>query len=210
MSNHQHDHDHDQDHDHHFPTPASYGLLDRLVNALVSKGIVSITELEQTRVETEKGNPQHGAKMVVKAWLDLDYKNLLLRDGVAAAEAIGHSMVGAPPLGVLENTPEIHHMIVCTLCSCYPRKLLGYPPDWYKSSAYRARAVRNPRSLLDEWGIKLQPQTEIRVVDSTADYRWMVLPMRPSGTENLTEEELVKLVNRDCLVGAGLPDSKVD
>ncbi len=207
--NHHHDHDHDHehghDHRHHYPAPESYRTLERLTQILVAKGILTLEELETTRADTEKANPQHGARMVVKAWLDRDYRQLLLEDGTAAAEAMGYSMVGAPPLGVLENTPTTHHLVVCTLCSCYPRKLLGYPPDWYKSAAYRGRAVRDPRNLLAEWGVKLHDSTEIRVVDSTADYRWMVLPMRPAGTDGMTEEQLVSLISRDSLVGADLP-----
>ena len=120
---------------------------------------------------------------------------------------MGYSMIGSPPLGVLENSPTVHNLVVCTLCSCYPRKLLGYPPDWYKSDAYRARAVRDPRGLLREWGVKLPLSTQINIVDSTADYRWMVLPMRPLGTKQFTEEQLFDLLTRDCLVGAGLPQT---
>ena len=215
-SHHDHDHAHDHAHDHghshtdyhhrhHFPAAESYRSLDRLIDALISKGVVTLEELQRTRVETEKGDPRQGARMAVRAWVDKDYRELLLRDGTAAAEAMGYSMIGAPPLGVLENTPEVHNLVVCTLCSCYPRKLLGYPPDWYKSDAYRARAVRDPRGLLSEWGVSLSQHTEIHITDSTADHRWMVLPMRPAQTENMTQEQLVELVTRDCLVGAGLP-----
>lgn len=205
---HDHDHDHSHGHDHsshHFPAPESFRMLDLVVTALVKKGVVTLEELQRTQLDTQKGSPEQGARMVVRAWLDQDYKELLLHDGTAAAEAMGYSMIGAPPLSILENTPDIHNLVVCTLCSCYPRKLLGYPPAWYKSEAYRARAVRDPRGLLTEWGVHLSNDTEIRVADSTADYRWMVLPMRPAQTEGMTEQELVDLVTRDCLVGAGLP-----
>ncbi len=210
---HEHDHDHhdhhhdhgDGAHSHHFPSAESFRTLDLVVNALIKKGVVTLEELQRTQLDTQKGSPEQGARMVVRAWLDKDYKELLLSDGTAAAEAMGYSMIGAPPLSILENTPEVHNLVVCTLCSCYPRKLLGYPPAWYKSEAYRARAVRDPRGLLTEWGVNLGQKTEIRVADSTADYRWMVLPMRPEKTESLSEEQLVQLVTRDCLVGAGLP-----
>jgi nitrile hydratase len=143
--------------------------------------------------------------MVARAWTDPEYRRLLLTDGTAAAERMGVSMAGAPPLGVLEDTPALHHVIVCTLCSCYPRAVLGYPPHWYKSFAYRARVVREPRAVLAEWGTVLPPGVEVRVVDSTADYRWMVLPMRPAGTEGWSEEQLMALVTRDVLVGVALP-----
>jgi nitrile hydratase len=118
---------------------------------------------------------------------------------------MGVSMAGAPPLGVLENTPGRHHLVVCTLCSCYPRAVLGYPPNWYKSFAYRSRAVREPRAVLAEWGLNLPDSVEVRVVDSTADYRWMVLPMRPAGTEGWDEARLAALVTRDSLVGVAVP-----
>lgn len=203
---HEHEHQHDDEHaHHHVPSQESYQTLDRLIQALVAKNVVTLEELKRTQIETEKGDPKQGARMVVRAWLDQTYKERLLADGTAAAEEMGYSMIGAPPLGVLENTPETHNLVVCTLCSCYPRKLLGYPPDWYKSDAYRARAVRDPRGLLSEWGVKLSSNTEIHIVDSTADYRWMVLPMRPTGTEQFTEEQLFELLTRDCLVGAGIP-----
>jgi nitrile hydratase len=129
----------------------------------------------------------------------------MLRDGTAAAEAAGVSMAGMPPLGVLEDTDSVHHLVVCTLCSCYPRAVLGYPPHWYKSAAYRARAVRDPRGVLAEWGTVLADSTEIRVVDSTADYRWMVLPQRPKGTEGWDAARLAALVTGDALVGVALP-----
>ena len=143
--------------------------------------------------------------MVAKAWTDPAYRALLLSDGKAAAEEMGVSMAGAPPLGVLENTPARHHLVVCTLCSCYPRAVLGYPPNWYKSFAYRSRAVREPRAVLAEWGLNLADNVELRVVDSTADYRWMVLPMRPAGTEGWDEARLASLVTRDAMIGVAVP-----
>jgi hypothetical protein len=143
--------------------------------------------------------------MVAKAWTDPAYRELLLTDGKQAAEMMGVSMAGAPPLGVLENTPGRHHLVVCTLCSCYPRAVLGYPPNWYKSFEYRSRAVREPRAVLAEWGLNLPDSVETRVVDSTADFRWMVLPMRPAGTEGWDVERLAAIVTRDCLVGVAVP-----
>ncbi|MBB5688784.1 nitrile hydratase subunit alpha [Roseomonas alkaliterrae] len=187
------------------PRPESLALLDRLVAALEAKGIVTEAEIAERQANTDKASPETGARMVARAWTDPAYRALLLSDGAAAAEAMGVSMAGAPPLGVLENTPTRHHLVVCTLCSCYPRAVLGYPPGWYKSFAYRARAVREPRAVLAEWGLMLPDSVEVRVVDSTADYRWMVLPMRPAGTEGWDEARLASIVTRDALVGVAVP-----
>ncbi|MBP0465324.1 nitrile hydratase subunit alpha [Roseomonas sp. PWR1] len=186
------------------PRAESLALLERLVAALEAKGIVTEGEIAERQASTDKASPETGARMVAKAWTDPAYRALLLSDGKAAAEMMGVSMAGAPPLGVLENTPTRHHLVVCTLCSCYPRALLGYPPNWYKSFAYRSRAVREPRAVLAEWGTMLPDSVEIRVVDSTADFRWMVLPMRPAGTEGWDEARLAATVTRDALVGVGL------
>ena len=179
--------------------------LERLVAALRARGIVTEEELAARQASTDRASPEIGARMVARAWLDPGYRALLLRDGAQAAEAMGVSMAGAPPLGVLEDTPGRHHLVVCTLCSCYPRAVLGYPPHWYKSFAYRARAVRDPRGVLAEWGTALPEGVEIRVVDSTADFRWMVLPLRPAGTEGWNEDRLAAIVTRDALVGVALP-----
>lgn len=187
------------------PRPESLALLEKLVAALAAKGIVTEEEITARQAITDRASPDIGARMVARAWTDADYRRLLLTDGAAAAERMGATMAGAPPLGVLENTPARHHLVVCTLCSCYPRAVLGYPPHWYKSFAYRARAVREPRAVLAEWGTAIPDNVEIRVIDSTADYRWMVLPMRPAGTEDWSEERLAALVTRDALVGVALP-----
>ena len=187
------------------PSGASLALLDKLVAALAAKGLVSEAEITERQAITDRASPEIGARMVARAWTDPEYYALLMRDGKAAAEAMGASMAGAPELGVLENTPQQHHLVVCTLCSCYPRALLGYPPGWYKSFAYRSRAVREPRAVLAEWGTQLADNVEIRVVDSTADYRWMVLPMRPKGTEGWSAEKLAAIVTRDALVGVAVP-----
>jgi nitrile hydratase len=187
------------------PSGVNLALLDKLVAALSAKGLVTEAEITERQTITERASPEIGARMVARAWTDPDYYALLMRDGKAAAEAAGASMAGAPELGVLENTPKQHHLVVCTLCSCYPRALLGYPPGWYKSFAYRSRAVREPRAVLAEWGTQIPDDMEIRVVDSTADYRWMVLPMRPKGTEGWSVEKLASIVTRDTLVGVALP-----
>jgi nitrile hydratase alpha subunit len=187
----------------------SVAQLEALIAALKAKGIVSEEELAARQASTDRASPETGARMVARAWLDSEYRALLLRDGAAAAERMGVSMAGAPPLGVLEDTATRHHLVVCTLCSCYPRAVLGYPPHWYKSFAYRSRAVRDPRGVLAEWGTVLPEGMEIRVVDSTADYRWMVLPMRPAGTEGWSEDQLAAIVTRDALVGVALPQRPV-
>lgn len=187
------------------PRADSVALLDRLMAALEAKGIVTEAEVAARQANTDKASPETGARMVAKAWTDPAYRALLLADGKAAAEQMGVSMAGAPPLGVLENTPGRHHLVVCTLCSCYPRAVLGYPPNWYKSFAYRSRAVREPRQVLAEWGLNLPDSVEVRVVDSTADYRWMVLPMRPAGTDGWDEGRLAALVTRDAMVGVAVP-----
>jgi nitrile hydratase len=144
--------------------------------------------------------------MVARACEDAEYRARLLADGSAAALEMGARIPpGSPPLGVLEDTPTRHHLVVCTLCSCYPRAVLGYPPGWFKSAAYRARAVRDPRGVLAEWGTVLPAGVELRVVDSTADYRWMVLPLRPAGTAGWEAARLAALVTREALVGVRLP-----
>ena len=185
--------------------PDSHARLETLIGALKGRGILTEEELIARQEQTDRASPAIGARMVARAWLDPVWRGLLLSDGSAAAEAMGVSMAGAPPLGVLEDTPERHHLVVCTLCSCYPRAVLGYPPHWYKSFAYRARTVRDPRGVLAEWGTVLPEGVEVRVVDSTADYRWMVLPLRPEGTDGWSEDRLTAIVTRDALVGVALP-----
>lgn len=180
-------------------------LLSAVLAVLNAKGVVSPQDVAERIAITDAASPAQGARMVAKAWLDPAYRTLMLANGTAAAEAIGVPMRGALPLGVLENTPEIHNLVVCTLCSCYPRAVLGYPPFWYKSAAYRARAVRDPRGLIAEWGTILPEGVKIRVVDSTADYRWMVLPLRPTGTEGWSEERLAALVREGDMIGVRVP-----
>lgn len=187
--------------------PESVALLEKLVAALKSRGIVTEEEIALRRTIAERANPETGARMVARAWVDPEWREFLLRDGTAAAEAMGVSMKGNPPLGVLEDTESVHHLVVCTLCSCYPRAVIGYPPHWYKSAAYRSRAVREPRAVLAEFGTVLPAGIQVRVVDSTADFRWMVLPLRPPGTEGWSEDELTAIVSRDHLVGISLPQA---
>jgi nitrile hydratase len=180
-------------------------LLAALRSVLAAKGIATPQEIAERMAVADAGSPAQGARMVARAWVDPAYRAQMLADGAAAAEALGITMRGAPPLGVLENTPELHNLVVCTLCSCYPRAVLGYPPFWFKSAAYRARAVRDPRGLLREWGTVLPETIRVQVVDSTADYRWMVLPMRPAGTEGWSEERLAAIVREGDMIGVTLP-----
>ena len=188
------------------PVRAEGGSLLAAVEAMLAQaGIVTPGEIEARIALTERASPAQGARMVARAWTDPGFRALLLADGAQAAEALGIAMRGLPPLGVLENRPGLHHLVVCTLCSCYPRAVLGYPPFWFKSAGYRARAVRDPRGVLAEWGTVLAPGTEVRVVDSTADFRWMVLPMRPQNTAGWTEDRLAGLVREGDMIGVSVP-----
>ncbi|MER9645404.1 nitrile hydratase subunit alpha [Mesorhizobium sp. M0199] len=156
--------------------------------------------------ETQMG-PKNGAKVVAKAWTDPKYRSWLLEDGTAAIKSLGYIGVQGENMVALENTPTVHNVVVCTLCSCYPWPTLGLPPIWFKSAPYRARVVIEPRSVLKEFGLDVADDVEVRVWDSTAELRYLVLPMRPSGTENLTEQELAALVTRDSMIGTGVAQS---
>ena len=169
---------------------------------LVEKGICTPEEVQRQVDETEARSPADGAQVVARAWLDPDFKARLLEDAPAALAELGYSLPDTTPrLAVVENTAQVHHLVVCTLCSCYPRLLLGRPPDWYKSLAYRSRAVVDPRGVMREFGLNLDNAIEVRVLDSTADLRYLVLPRRPTGTENMNEPELAALVTRDSMIG---------
>jgi nitrile hydratase subunit alpha len=167
---------------------------------LIDKGIMTAGEVRRQIEAMDARGPKGGAMMVARAWIDPSYKQRMLEDGSAAAREIGLD-IGPLKLIVVENTPDVHNMIVCTLCSCYPRMLLGLPPDWYKSRNYRSRTVREPRAVLAEFGTEIPAGMRICVHDSTADMRYLVLPMRPQGTEHLTEAELIELVTRDSMIG---------
>lgn len=180
-------------------------LLAALRLLLEEKGIASGEEIEAAIARTDEASPERGAAMVARAWVDPGFRALLLEDGTRAAESMGVPMRGLPPLGVLENGAGVHHLVVCTLCSCYPRAVLGYPPFWFKSVGYRARAVRDPAGVLAEFGTVLPAGTSVRVVDSTADYRWMVLPERPAGTEGWDEGRLAGLVRAGDMIGVTVP-----
>lgn len=176
---------------------------------LVEKGILT-NELVDAEVEDMRHRtPERGAKVVARAWTDSDFRKRLLENGTKACEELGLD-IPALKLVVVANTPEVHNAIVCTLCSCYPRVLLGIPPDWYKSRNYRSRMVREPRAVLAEFGVKISEHVQIRVHDSSADMRYMVLPMRPAGTEGWTEERLAGLVNRDSMIGVAVPKGPND
>jgi nitrile hydratase alpha subunit len=167
---------------------------------LIAKGILTEDDVQKKVAEFDSQNPAIGARVVARAWVDPEFKARLLADGTSAVEEMGIPM-GTTKLVVVENTPDVHNLIVCTLCSCYPRMVLGLPPDWYKSRAYRSRAVREPRVVLREFGTEIADHVEVRVHDSTADMRYLVLPERPAGTEGLSESALAALVTRDSMIG---------
>ena len=167
---------------------------------LIEKGVLSAEDIRNAVKEMDSRGPELGAQVVARAWVDPQFKQSLLQDAPSAVKALGLD-IGPLQLLVVENTPEVHNLIVCTLCSCYPRSLLGLPPDWYKSREYRSRAVREPRSVLLEFGTDIPDEVEVRVHDSTADLRYLVLPQRPEGTRHLTEDELAALVKRDSMIG---------
>jgi nitrile hydratase subunit alpha len=177
-----------------------------LETVLTEKGYIDPTALDLIieAYETKVG-PHNGARVVARAWRDAAFKQALLEDGSKAVRTMGHESRVGDHLVVVENTPTQHNMVVCTLCSCYPWEVLGLPPVWYKSAPYRSRAVKDPRGVLADFGVKLPKETQIRVWDSTAETRFLVLPMRPAGTEGLSEDELASLVTRDCMIGTGLP-----
>lgn len=209
----EHDHDHEPGagHRHPFQPDLEDGpytwhmaLTDAVADLLLAKGIVTPEELRRTLEEIDSKNPALGARLVARAWVDPAFKARLLADVNAAAAELGID-AGGIPIRAIECRPGEHHVVVCTLCSCYPRLLLGPPPDWYKARAYRSRVVREPRAVLAEFGLVLPEDVRVIVHDSTAELRFMVLPMRPEGTEGWDEERLAALVTRDCLIGVAVP-----
>jgi nitrile hydratase subunit alpha len=203
MSGDEHDHGHGHEH-------SELGEMELRVRALetvlTGKGYIDPAALDelidtyQTRI-----GPRNGARVVARAWVDPDFRTWLQRDATAAIAWLGYSGRQGEHMVALENTEQQHHMVVCTLCSCYPWPVLGLPPTWYKSAPYRARAVRDPRGVLADFGVQLPDSTQVRVWDSTAEVRYLVIPRRPDGTEGLTETELAALVTRDSMIGTGLP-----
>ncbi|WP_022975443.1 nitrile hydratase subunit alpha [Nevskia ramosa] len=198
--------DHDHAHGHDAPFPEVVLRVKALEALLTEKGLVDTAALDAIvdTYETKIG-PRNGAQVVAKAWTDPAYKARLLADGSKAIAELGYSGVQGEDMVVVENTPGVHNMVVCTLCSCYPWPTLGLPPVWYKSAPYRSRAVIDPRGVLKEFGVEIPATTEVRVWDSNAELRYFVLPERPAGTEHLSEAELLELVTRDSMIGTGLP-----
>ena len=172
---------------------------------LVEKGIVTEAQVAEEVENMRQRSPAIGAQLVARAWVSDSFRKKLLENGTQACQDLGID-VAALMLVVVENTPSAHNVVVCTLCSCYPRMLLGIPPEWYKSRNYRSRAVREPRAVLAEFGLNLTPETRIRVHDSTADMRYLVLPMRPAGTDGWSEDRLAAIVTRDCMIGVAVPN----
>jgi nitrile hydratase len=201
---HHHGHDHDHDHDHQSPPSEPALRVKALESLLVEKGLVEPAALDALvdAYETRIG-PRNGARVVAKAWTDPEYKRRLLADATAAIAELGYSGAQGEHMVVVENTPEVRNLVVCTLCSCYPWPVLGLPPVWYKSAAYRSRAVIDPRGVMAEFGLAVPAEAEVRVWDSTAEIRYLVLPQRPPGTEHLDEAALAELVTRDSMIGVG-------
>lgn len=207
----QHGHGHAAGHRHpHQPDledrPFAYHqvMAEAVGELLIEKGVLSAEELRRAIEDVDARSPALGARVVARAWLDPAFKARLLEDANAAAAELGID-AGPIPIRAVENTATLHNVICCTLCSCYPRLLLGLPPDWYKSRAYRSRVVREPRAVLAEFGTHIPDDVEVRVHDSTADLRYLVLPARPAGSEGLSEEQLAALVSRDCMIGTAVP-----
>ena len=199
-----HHHSHDHAHSH---LPSDPELRVKAVETLLlNKGLIDSKTLDEL-IDTYENRigPKNGANVVAKAWVDPEYKKRLLIDATSAIRELSYQGRQGENMVVVENTPEIHNVIVCTLCSCYPWPVLGIPPSWYKSDEYRSRTVREPRKVLLEFGLSLDPKVQIKVWDSTAEIRYLVLPMRPKGTEHMGESELAELVTRNSMIGTGLP-----
>ena len=200
------DHHHSHDHAHsHLPSDPELRVK-AVETLLLNKGLIDSKTLDEL-IDTYENRigPKNGARVVAKAWVDPEYKKRLLNDATSAIRELSYQGRQGENMVVVENTPEIHNVIVCTLCSCYPWPVLGIPPTWYKSDEYRSRTVREPRKVLLEFGLSLDPKVQIKVWDSTAEIRYLVLPMRPKGTEHMGESELAELVTRNSMIGTGLP-----
>ncbi len=203
-----HNHEHGHDHDDHpyqpdiedFPFTERMVMTQAVAELIVEKGIITADELRRQIELMDSREPGLGAKLVAKTWVDPAYKERVLNDVGSAAAEIGID-IGDIPIKAIENTDKVHNVVVCTLCSCYPRMLIGLPPDWYKSRAYRSRTVKEPRKVLEEFGTHIPADVEVRVHDSTADLRYIVLPSRPADTEGWDEEKLASLITRDSMVG---------
>lgn len=207
MSDHDHDHDHPHDPVTNGDEPQAAARVRALEELLVEKSVVGREEIRQRIDWLVSRSPADGARLVARAWVDQGFKSRLLADAREAALELGLDPGPSPVVVALENSEDVHHMVVCTLCSCYPKALLGPPPDWYKSLPYRARAVSDPRGVLGEFGVELDDDVEVRVVDSTADIRYLVVPVRPLGTDAMSEEDLAALVTRDSMIGVSRPSA---
>ena len=183
-----------------------YSLRAEAIQALlIEKGICTMDDILTMADQIDSRSPEDGAKVLAHAWVDPEYKTRLLADAEAALMELGYALPEtAPKLTVLENTDDVHNMAVCTLCSCYPRAIIGRPPAWYKGLAYRSRVVSDPRGVLQEFGTQLDESVQVRVIDSSADFRYLVMPKRPSGTEGMSEEQLAKLITQESMIGVGL------
>jgi nitrile hydratase len=202
-----HDH-HDHDHPHALLPPDPALRVKALETILTRKGLIDPAALDEILdIYQNRIGPQNGADVVARAWSDPAFRDALLKDATAVVADLGYYGRQGEHIEVVENTPDTHNMVVCTLCSCYPWPLLGIPPGWYKSDAYRARAVREPRKVLADFGVTLPEATAVRVWDSTAEVRYLVLPMRPAGSDGMDREALAALVTRDSMIGTGLPRS---
>ncbi len=221
MSHDDHDHGHDHhDHDHHQPHPYQPDIEDKpftermvmtqaVAELIVEKGIVTADEMRRQIEMMDSREPGLGAKLVARTWTDPAFKARVLADVNKASAELGID-TGDIPIMAIENTKDVHNVVVCTLCSCYPRMLIGLPPDWYKSRAYRSRTVKEPRKVLQEFGTHIADDVEVRVHDSTADLRYLVLPARPAGTDNWDEDKLAALVTRDSMIGVSLAKTPQD
>ncbi|MDH4441633.1 MAG: nitrile hydratase subunit alpha [Rhizobium sp.] len=205
MSGHHHDHDHAHDHEHDNHYSDMQARVKALETLLTEKGLIDPAAIDAI-VETyeTKVGPRNGARVVAKSWADPDFADWLARDATAAIASLGYTGRQGEHMRAVFNTPQTHNLVVCTLCSCYPWSVLGLPPVWYKAPAYRSRAVIDPRGVLEEFGVALPEDTNIRVWDSTAELRYLVIPVRPSGTEGWSEAALADLVSRDAMIGTGL------
>src|SRR5262249_47213454 len=201
-----HSHDHGQG-EGHSVLPSEPALrVKAMETLLLEKGLIDAAAIDAVIDQFEnKLGPRIGAAVVAKAWVDPDFKQELVTNAASALASLGISGIGAEQMIAVENTDDVHNVVVCTLCSCYPWAILGLPPAWYKSEAYRSRVVREPRKVLGEFGLSISEATEVRVWDSTSEMRYLVLPQRPRGTEVMTEMQLTTLVTRDCMIGTGLP-----
>jgi nitrile hydratase len=208
-----HGHHHDHAHPHpkqpdieDAPLTWHMALTEALADLIVAKGLCTTADIHRTLEKIDAANPAAGARLIARAWSDEAFKQRLLADVNAAAAELGID-AGGIPIRAVENRADLHNVIVCTLCSCYPRFLLGGSPDWYKSKAYRARVVREPRAVLAEFGVALPEGVQVEVHDSTAELRYLVVPVRPAGTEGWSEEQLAALVTRDCMIGTARPEA---